>query len=155
MKKSEAGVTLVEMIAVVTIIGLVAAISFPSVSSGLESIRLTSATDSIGAFLNGGLNRAERRQQGVEIAISIPERSLTMQSTEPGFERTLVLPDGVTIVRIHPALPAAVEETVRRFYVYPAGSIPGIGIEIANRRGARRIVRIDPMSGVAQAERLP
>ena len=87
-RPNQAGVTLIEMMAVVTIIGLIAAISFPAVSSGLESIRLASATDSVAAFLNGGLDRAERRQQAVEITVSAPENSVTMQSSEPGFIRT-------------------------------------------------------------------
>ncbi len=57
------------VIAVVAIIGLIAAISFPAVGAGLESIRLVSAADSIVAFLNSGLNRAERRQHPVEITV--------------------------------------------------------------------------------------
>jgi prepilin-type N-terminal cleavage/methylation domain-containing protein len=149
----ESGVTLVEMMAVVAIIGLIAAISFPAVGAGLESIRLASATDSMVAFINSGLNRAERRQQGVEIAISVPEHSLTMLSTEPGFSRSITLPEGVTIVRVHPPLPEGSEEPVRKFYLFPAGAVPRIGIEIANRRGARRIVRVDPTTGVAMIER--
>jgi prepilin-type N-terminal cleavage/methylation domain-containing protein len=88
----QAGVTMIEMIAVIAIVGLIAAIAFPSVAAGLESIRLISASDAVVAFLNAGLNRAERRQEAVEFTISIPERSITMQSTEPGFVRTLVMP---------------------------------------------------------------
>jgi prepilin-type N-terminal cleavage/methylation domain-containing protein len=91
-RPNQAGVTLIEMMAVVTIIGLIAAISFPAVTSGLESIRLASATDSVAAFLNGGLDRAERRQQAVEITVSATENSVTMQSLEPGLIRTLAMP---------------------------------------------------------------
>ena len=47
---------------VVALVGMVAAIAFPSVTSGLDSVRLSSASDSIVSFLNAGLNRAERRQ---------------------------------------------------------------------------------------------
>jgi prepilin-type N-terminal cleavage/methylation domain-containing protein len=149
----ESGVTLVEMMAVVAIIGLIAAISFPAVGAGLESIRLASATNSIVAFINSGLNRAERRQQGVEITVSIPEHSLTMLSTEPGFSRSISLPEGVTIARVLPPLHAGSEEPVRKFYLFPAGAVPRIGIEIANRRGDRRLVRIDPTTGVPMIER--
>lgn len=147
--RREAGVTLVEMIAVVAIVGLIAAISFPAISSGLESIRLAAASDSIAAFLNAGLNRAERRQHGMEITVSIAENKLSMRSTEPGFERTLAMPEGVTIERVHPVQPG-IEEASRHFYVYPGGTVPRIGVEVANRRGARRIVRVDPMTGVPQ-----
>lgn len=143
---------MIEMIAVVAIIGLIAAIAFPAVGAGLETIRLISAADSVVAFLNGGLNRAERRQHGVEFAVSIPERTITMQSTEPGFVRSLTMPEGVMIARVHPPLPDGFEEPVRVFYVYPGGTVPRVGVELANRRGARRLVRVDPTTGVAQIE---
>jgi len=151
---SRRGVTLVEMMAVVAIIGLIAAVSFPAVGSGLESVRLLSGADSIVAFLNAGMNRTERRQEPIEITVSIPENALHMRSTDPKFQRTLVMPEGVTILRIHPVPPDGSEEKGRIFYLFPAGSVPRIGIEIANRRGNRRIVRVDPTTGVAQIEQV-
>ena len=148
----QSGVTMIEMIAVVAIIGLIAAIAFPAVGAGLETIRLVSAADAVVAFLNSGLNRAERRQHPIEFTISGPDRAITMQSTEPGFVRTMVMPDGVIIAHVHPSLPEGLEEPRRVFYVYPGGTIPRIGVELANRRGARRLVRVDATTGVAQIE---
>src|SRR5258708_6396905 len=46
------GVTLMEMMVVMAIIGLITAISAPSISAGLDSIRMATASDSIAAFLN-------------------------------------------------------------------------------------------------------
>jgi hypothetical protein len=65
------------------------------------------------------------------------------------------MPDGVAIHRLHPALPDASDETRRIFSVYAGGTVPRIGLELANRRGARRLVRVDPTTGVAQVEQLP
>jgi hypothetical protein len=31
--------------------------------------------------------------------------------------------------------------------------VPRFGVELANRKGARRIVRIDPITGIPQVER--
>ena len=140
------------MMVVISIIGLIAAISFPSFTAGLDSIRLTSATDAIASFLNAGLNRADRRQQMVEITVSVPENSMTMRSTEPGFVRSMSMPDGITLVRVLPVAPTGQDEPVRSFLIYPAGAVPAIGIEIANARGKHRVVRIEPTSGVAQVE---
>jgi len=150
-RRYQSGVTIVEMMVVVAIIGLIAAISFPAVGAGLDSIRLVSATDAITAFLNSGLNRAERRQVAVEIDVSSVSNTITMQSAEPGFVRSLPMPEGVTIVGVHPRIPG-VEDRGRRFYLFPGGAVPRIGVEVANRRGARRIVRVDPVTGVAQVE---
>ena len=150
---SRAGVTLVEMMIVVAIIGLIAAISFPSVTSGIDSVRLTSATDSIVSFLDAGLNRAERRQQLMEVTISMAENALWLRSAEPGFERRLGMPEGVQIVKVHPER-QGVEETARSYVLYPGGIVPPFGIELVNRRGVHRIVRVDPMTGVPIVEQL-
>lgn len=146
------GVTLIEMLIVVAIVGLLAGISFPAVTSGIDSIRLASASDSIVSFVNAGLNRAERRQQLIEITVSKTDRSLTMRSSEPGFLRKVELPDGVSIVSILPEGPDE-RETARRFVLYPGGVVPSIGIELANRKGTRRIVRVDPITGAPKIER--
>ncbi len=150
--RAEAGVTLIEMLVVAALVGIMAAISFPAATAGLDGLRLNSASDSIVSFLNAGLNRAERRQQVVEISVSPAERALSMRSTEPGFARRLVLPDGVSIVAIHPDI-VAEASVARRFLLYPGGTVPRIGIEIANRRLDRRVVRVDPITGVPLIEK--
>ncbi len=147
----ERGLTLVEMVVVMSIVGLVAAISFPSISSSLESLRLRGATDSIVSFLNGGMNRAERRQQIVEVTISKSENAILLRSAEPGFQRRLDMPEGVTIAKIHPEL-LTQDETARSYVLYPGGTIPRFGIEIVNRKGTRRIVRVDPITGVPEVQ---
>jgi prepilin-type N-terminal cleavage/methylation domain-containing protein len=145
------GVTLVELLIVATIIGLIAAISFPAVSSGLESLRLASASDSLVSFLNGGLNRAQRRQEAVEVSISLKDNSVSL--TSASLARKLDMPSGVTIEQVWPKLPVETDAP-RLFLLLPGGAIPRIGIEIANRRGVRRIVRVNPMTGVPEIERI-
>ncbi len=144
------GATLVEMMIVVAIVGLIAGISFPAVSSGLDSLRLTSASDSLVSFLNGAMNRAERRQEVVEIAISTKDNAAYL--TTAGLSRKLDMPSGVTIKTVWPKLPIETDAP-RRFLLLPGGAVPRIGIEIANRKGAR-IVRVNPMTGVPEIERL-
>ena len=145
------GVTIVEMLIVVTIIGLIAGISFPAVTSGIDSLRLASASDSLVSFLNGAMNRAERRQDVVEIAISIQDNAVSLTTT--GLSRKLEMPSGVTIKAVWPKF-AANPDAPRRFLLLPGGAVPRLGIEIANRKGVRRIVRVNPMTGVPEIERL-
>jgi len=145
------GVTIVEMLIVVTIIGLIAGISFPAVTSGIDSLRLASASDSLVSFINGAMNRAERRQDVVEIAISIQDNAVMLTTT--GLSRKLEMPSGVTIKAIWPKL-AANPDATRRFLLMPGGAVPRLGIEIANRKGVRRIIRVNPMTGVPDIERL-
>ena len=146
-----AGVTLIEMLIVVAIAGLLTGLVFPSVSAGLQSIRLRSASDSLVSFLNGALNRAERREEVMEVVVSASENTIRLYSAKPGFERTLKMPEGVTIEAVLPEL-AEPQEGPRSFLLMPGGVPPRIGIQLRNSRGSRRIVRVDPITGVPQIE---
>ena len=150
----ERGVTLIEMLVVVILIALMVGITFPSISCGLDSIRLASAADSVVGFLNSGLNRAERRQQVVEVTIDPKAEALVLRSTELNYERRLTLPDGVLIAAVLPPLQGNAEAP-RRFYLYPGGSVPGFGLTLASRKGTRRIVRVDPITGVPRIQKIP
>jgi len=145
------GVTLIELVLVVAVVSLMAGITFPAISSGLESVRLSSASNSIVSFLNGALNRAERREQVMEVVISPNENRLWLYSAAPGFERELDMPEGVTIEAVLPELEPP-RDGPRSFLLMPGGVPPRIGVQLRNRRGARRIVRVDPITGVPQIE---
>jgi prepilin-type N-terminal cleavage/methylation domain-containing protein len=149
--RTEAGVTLIEMLVVVALIAIMAGVSFPAFTSGIDSLRLNQATASVANFLNTGLNRAERRQQAVEILISRAQNYLEMRSAEPGFYRRLDLPDGISITHILPEA-ADVAEVSRSFLLYPGGSVPRLGVELINRRNIAKIVRVDPITSVPQVE---
>jgi len=151
-KTTNSGVTLVEMMVVVTIVALVAGLSFPSVAAGIDSVRLRSATDSLASFLNAAVNRAERRQQPIEVVISAKDNALAVYSNEPGYSRELKMPDGVAIEAVLPK--EEEEEGPRRLILIPGASVPGIGIQVANRHGSRRVVRLDPMTGFPRVESL-
>ncbi len=137
---------------VVALVSLLAAIMFPSVSAGLESFRLRQATDSIASFINSGLNRAERRRDMVEVTIDKAANQLTMRSAQPGFDRTLSMPEGIRIVEVLPEWPERPNEP-RQFLLYPGGTPPRFGVLIANRRNDRRVITMNPMTGVPDVER--
>ena len=140
-----------EMMVVVSIIGLMMAISAPAVSAGIDSIRMATASDTISAFLNSAVNHAERRQQPVELTISLKESKLSAYSNEAGFSREITLPQGIRIEAIFPQTGEEVEGA-RRLILLPGASVPGIGVQFGNRRGSHRIVRLDPMTGFPRVE---
>jgi prepilin-type N-terminal cleavage/methylation domain-containing protein len=131
------GVTLIEMVVAVAIIGLMAGLAYPAITSGLESIRLQSAADSIASFLTAGMNRAERRQIVVEITVDPKANQLTLQTTEPGFIRMLGMPRNISIAGEDP----------RRLLLLPGGSIPRFIVDIFNSKGAHKNITVDPISG--------
>ena len=145
------GVTLIELMVVVAIISLMVGLSFPAITSGIESLRLNAATNSVDQFFNSALNRAERRQQVVEVTVSKSENAIWMRSTEPGFLRRLEMPEGVLIAGVLPKL-ATDTELPRTFLLYPGGTVPQFGVQLINRRQVERVVRVDPMTGVPRVE---
>jgi prepilin-type N-terminal cleavage/methylation domain-containing protein len=145
----ERGVTLIEMVIVCAIAGLIAALSLPSLTSGLDGLRLTQASDSLVSFLSGAMNRVQQRQQVIEVTISQADNMVWLHSTEPGFTRNLKLPDNIRIVRV---LPQTFDESgdERRFLLLPGASFPRIGVELTTPKGTRRLVSIDPVTGVPE-----
>jgi len=139
------------MVVVVAIVGMIAAVSLPSATAGIDSVRLASASGSIATFLNAAVNQSERRQIALEVLIEPKANRLTLYSNDPRASRELALPDGITIEAIQPRQTGE-ENAPYRLLLLPGASTPGIGIQIANRHGSRRIIRLDPMTGFPRVE---
>jgi prepilin-type N-terminal cleavage/methylation domain-containing protein len=150
-KRNSAGVTLVEMLVVVSIIGLVTAVMAPSMMAGLDGVRMASASDNVASFLNSAVNRVERRQQVMEVIVSIKENKLVMLTNEPGFTRELKMPDGIVIEAVLPRNDSE-NGDFRRILLLPGAAVPGVGIQLRNAHNNRRIIRLDPMTGFPRVE---
>ena len=149
-KRAQRGITLIEMLIVMTIIALVVGVSYPSAAGGVEALRLRSVSDSVVSFLNTAIDRASRRQQVIEVWISPHDNVLIARSPDLAFSRRLELPDSFRITAVLP--PAEVNpREPRRFLMYPGGTAPRIGVEIANSVGRKRMVSIDPFTGLPRA----
>ncbi len=152
---SRRGVTLIEMVVVVAIIGVIVAVSIPSATAGIDSVRLSSASGSIASFLNSAVNQTERRQVPLEVLIDPKESRLAVYSADPSYQRELKMPDGIVIEAVLAGQTAASDEAPNapyRLLLVPGSTTPGIGIQIANHHGSRRIVRLDPMTGFPRVE---
>ncbi|HTM52281.1 MAG TPA: prepilin-type N-terminal cleavage/methylation domain-containing protein [Bryobacteraceae bacterium] len=146
------GVTLIEMLIVVAIAGAMAMVALPAFSNGLDNLRLSQASDSTAAFINGALNRAERRQQVMEITVSTVDNQMTLRSADGAFSRQLRFPEGV---RLDAVLPKSPGDTLaaRHILLFPGAAAPRFGVQLANRRGSLRIVTLDPITGVPKIGR--
>ncbi len=145
---AEAGVTLVEMLIVVALVGLIASISYPSVSAGLDSMRLRAASNEVVSFLNVALERAVRHQEVVEIRIAPLENALSARTANGAFTRSADLADPVKILSVQPVPPGVDARVMRRFLIYPGGSVPKIGVEIGTASGRKKMVSVDPVTGM-------
>ncbi len=133
-RPSRRGVTLLELLVVVVIIGL------------------TTASGSLASFLSSALNLADRTQQPVALEISPRENKLRMFTNRPGYDRELDLPDGIVIEAVLPHAPGPPDKDTVHVIVMPGSAAPGIGIQLVNPRGSRRVVRVDPATGVPRVE---
>src|ERR1700691_2277705 len=96
---SKSGVTLIEMLIVVMIIGIIAGVSFPALTSGLASVRLSSASGSAASFLTAAMNRVERRETAAAVVITPQENQLAVYTAVSGDKPDTVLqmPQGISI----------------------------------------------------------
>jgi type II secretory pathway pseudopilin PulG len=139
------------MMVVVMIVAVVVTIGTPSISAGIDAVRLATATSSVAAFLNSASNHAERRERPVELVIAA--KAMKFISTDPGSEHELTLPDGITMEPLS-AQPSEDAEGISRWLFMPGGAVPAVAIQLSNRHGGRRIVRLDPMTGFPRTERV-
>jgi len=150
MARPTAGVTLIEMLVVVAVIGIVVGVSIPSVSAGLDSVRLASTGDAIASFLNGAVTHAERSEQPVEVVISLKDGTISADGAD-GFTRRFQVPQGITMDKVLPDGDNS-EGGGRQMLIVPGGTAPAIGVEYSNRHGGRRRVELDPMTGFPHVE---
>lgn len=148
-----AGVTLVEMMLVIAIVALIVGVSLPAITAGLDGVRLSSSADGVASFLNAALNRAERRQEPVELIVSARENAIVLRSADGLIHRRFDLSDGVVIQDIQPGNPE-INQQPRHFVMLPGGAPPAIMIELANRRRQVRRVRVDPITGAPDIQRV-
>jgi prepilin-type N-terminal cleavage/methylation domain-containing protein len=143
-KKS--GVTLIEMLIVVMIVSIIAGVSFPAMTAGLASVRLSSASGLAATFMTSTMNRVDRRELAAAIVIAPQENRLAVYTAASGDkpEKILPMPPGVSIEG----------QEQRRFVLQPGGTFPRISLVLRNEKGSRRSVRIDPVTGVPEIKRM-
>lgn len=141
------------MLVVLTIISLMAGLAAPSVLNGIDSVRLSTAADSVVAFLNSAQNASERRQVAVEITFDPAARRLEARSSNNTYQRQYELADGINIDRVLPDLPDLPDDQPRRVLLLPGGAVPRIVVVLKSQRGSLLQVAVDPINGNASIVR--
>ncbi|HYA18055.1 MAG TPA: prepilin-type N-terminal cleavage/methylation domain-containing protein [Bryobacteraceae bacterium] len=139
-RPNQAGVTLIELLIVVTIIAVVVGVSFPAITAGLAGLRLTTASGSVASFLTSSMNRVDRREEAAAIVVSPKDNLLAVYTAASGEKpaRSLELPQGIQIEGSEP----------RRYLLMPGGTAPRMTVVLRNEKGARKSIRIDPVTAV-------
>ena len=143
---TRSGVTLIEMLVVVAIIGAIASISFPALTAGLAGVRLASAAGTVASYLTSTMNTVERHEEAAAVVISPQENHLAVYTAASADKprNTLEMPPGIAIEGEEP----------RRFVLFPGAAFPRITVILRSEKGGRRSIRIDPVTAVPKIERL-
>ncbi len=152
--RGQSGVTLIEMLLVVGIVGLMAGLALPSFTSGLDGLRLRSASNTVASALNIAINTADRRQLPVQLSIQPSQNRIVLRAAESMRDQIFEIPGGIRIRRILPALFLDEAKSDRYVIVYPNGAPPQLLVELENPRGTLRQVKLDPITGVAKVMEL-
>ena len=126
------GVTLIEMLVVVAILGVMTAIAYPSMTAGLDTLRVNAACDEIASALNAAVTHAERRSETVEIHAG----GHRFEIIAPSLRRRVALGE--------------IECEERTLFIEPGGVAPGAPLIVRGPRGAIKSVRVDPITRVAE-----
>ena len=140
------GFTLLELIVVLFLAGLVAALVAPSFSGTLESARLRSGAAEVRAALTLArtLAASGSRVRAVSFDAERGEYAVV------GEARTYLLPEGIRIASARVGTGDAVSELFRvRFF--PDGSAEEAEIVVASSVGGRLRVTVDPLTGIVEA----
>lgn len=140
------GVTLIEMLIVVSIIAIISAISFPALTSGLAGIRLQSSSGELASFLTASMNNVERHEEAEAIVITPKSNRLDVFTAASGDKpvRSWEAPSGVTMEGEDP----------HRYLLFPGGAFPKISLVLRSEKGGRRSIEIDPITAVPTIQRL-
>jgi general secretion pathway protein H len=140
--RSSAGFTLFELIVVMLVVAIAAAMVAPAVSSGWHSRQVRQGARKIAGVMRGLRERAVRR--GVEQTIVFDPDGVTIHGPD-GQDSTL--PDGVLITDVKAGWRDP-DGSVRVTF-YPNGGSSGLGVIVARapHEGLQFAVEVEPLLG--------
>jgi len=142
----ERGFTLLELIIVLFLAGLVAALVAPSFSGTLESARLRSGAAEVRAVLTLGRTLAATGSRIRAVTFDIDRGEYAVV----GEGRTFLLPEGIRVDSARVGREVLERGTfLVRFF--PDGSAEETEIVVAAPEGGRLRVYVDPLTGIAEA----
>lgn len=140
------GFTLLELVIVLFLAGLIAALVVPSFSGTLESSRLRSGASDVRAALTLARTLAVSGSRPRAAAFDIEEGRYAVEGEARGY----VLPEGIRIESVRSGSEEAERGTVF-VHFFPDGSAEEAEIVVVASGGGRLRVTVEPLTGIAEA----
>ena len=138
---TERGITLIELLVAMTIVALMVSISYPTMTRGLDGIRLKTAVDRAGTFFNAARQAADRRQEPVQFTVDPEGNQLTTLSADGAWEDSFVLDESTEM-----AFPSKVQSLI----LYPGDPPPEFRLLLRSPDGATAGLKINVFTGVPE-----
>ncbi len=140
-RSAQAGVTLIEMLVVMTLIGLAASIAYPTAAGGLAGIRLRGAVERAQTFFLQAKQYADRRQEVVQLTID-PEGNRLRALSETGrWVETLDFEDGIAV---------ADREDAHSVILFPGSPPPAFELMLSAGGSEKLGFRVNVLSGLPE-----
>lgn len=140
-RTTQLGITLIEVLVTVVIIAVMVGVSYPTLTSGLDGIRLRTSISQAGTFFSRARLQATRTQNPVQFVIDPKKKQLMASAIEGGWHGKLQFEDGVYVV-----FPA----DYARLILYPGQPSPEFRLKLQNRAGTRIGLKINVLTGVPE-----
>ena len=135
------GITLIETLVTVAIIAVMVGVSYPTLTSGLDGIRLRTSISQAGTFFSRARLKATRTQSPVQFVIDPKKNQLMAAAIEGRWRDELQFEDGIYVV--FPAGHA-------RLILYPGQPPLEFRLKLQNRAGTRAGLKINVLTGVPE-----
>ena len=139
------GITLIEMLVVMTLVGLLTAVVAPSVGSGVETVRLRATGEKLAATLRTARTRALRTQHYMQVSVDPQLRIVELRDLEGGSVSSWEIPSTIQVR----------SEQRLAFLVYPDGGTQMMRLELRNQRGREVEVVSDPFTMFPTVREMP
>jgi general secretion pathway protein H len=145
------GFTLLELVIVMLIMAIVAALSYPSLSRGASSLHLRATGRDVINTFRFAREKAVTEQTGMRVVVDREKQQLVLTDYLGDGVRTYVLPQDVRIQRIALTGTEVTDGSmVVRFL--PNGSCESSEILLQSEKGSWLQIATDPITGGARAE---
>ncbi|MFA6217119.1 MAG: prepilin-type N-terminal cleavage/methylation domain-containing protein [Candidatus Omnitrophota bacterium] len=118
------GFTFIELLIVITLLGILTALSLPQFKRSAENIQLANASRQLQAYINFLSQRAIVETKPIRLILDTQENSYRVKfEADASHFRNYRLPDGIHIESDQPEI-----------FVYPDGTIDKVTITLINRQ---------------------
>ncbi|MBI1354897.1 MAG: prepilin-type N-terminal cleavage/methylation domain-containing protein [Acidobacteria bacterium] len=136
-----AGLSLIELLIVMAIVGLMLGIAYPNVTSGLDGIRLKTSVSRAGAFWAAARQRADRFQEVVQVTVDPKANEVRALGAETGWKDALRLDASIHIAGLKQA---------QSYLLYPGTPSPQFELFLEADSGGRSGLRVNLLTGVPE-----